>query len=135
MTNNISNNDKRKSTLNKNKNNNIITNKGIKSKRILTWEKKTLDTKNNKKAKINISINSEKFEKLNSTGNYLIKNNYKILSNRAEHAPINNQRKSTLYSCNISSNQTHILKNSLKVPSHTKIENHVNKLTLSNPNL
>lgn len=84
--------------------------------------------------KINISINThEKYENFNSFGNYLSKN-YKLLSNRTDYTS-NNQRHSTISSCSVSHGTTHILKNSLKIPSISKIENHINKLTLSNPNL
>ena len=96
MTNNISNINNKKSILNKNKNNkNIVPlNNTLRSKKVLTWERSSLDSKRQNNEKINISVNNN-VEKLSSNRNNLSKKN----------------------------------------PSTSKIENHINKLTFSNPNL
>ena len=54
-------NNNRKSTLNKNKNNLSSNSNTLRGKRVLTWERKSIDTKPQKKEKINnISINNKK---------------------------------------------------------------------------
>lgn len=136
ITNNISNINNRKSILNKIRNNNIITNSlnnTLRGKRVLTWERKSLEKKQNNKDKINNSIiNNEQNEKYNSIGNNRTKKNCKILSNRPNS--LINQRHTTIYS-NSNSNAIHIIKQSLKIPSSRKRENQINKLAFSNPNL
>ncbi len=134
MTNNISNINNKKSILNKNKNNkNIVPlNNTLRSKKVLTWERSSLDSKRQNNEKIKISVNNN-VEKLSSNRNNLSKKNPKILSGRP-NSFMNNQKHKTIYSIN-TTNAAHIIQKNKKNPSTSKIENHINKLTFSNPNL
>ena len=122
-------NNNRKSTLNKNKNNLSSNSNTLRGKRVLTWERKSIDTKPQKKEKINnISINNnDKLEKKNSNSNYFLKKKNKILSSRP-NSLLNNQRHSTI-------NNTNNSLNFVKKAPIKKIEYYSNKLTFSNPNL
>lgn len=109
-------------------------NNTLRGNRVLTWEKKSLDKKNNSKEKANNSIIKDyKYEKNNSLGNNITKKNCKTLSSRP-NSLLNYQRNTTLYSSH-NPNAIHILKQSLKIPSNKKHKNQINKLTFSNPNL
>ena len=132
LANNIINiNNKRKSTMNKCKNNLSSNNSNtLRGKKILTWERKSIDSKQpKKKEKINISINSinnnkYKLEKINLNSNHLQKNNAK--SSRP-NSLLNNKRL-TAFNTNKSIN---ILKKSI----NKNKDYYSNKLTFSNPNL
>jgi hypothetical protein len=134
MANNIINiNNKRKSTVNKSKNSLSSNNNNIlRGKRVLTWERKSIDAKQpKKKEKINISINSinnnkYKLEKINLNSNHLQKKNAKILSSRP-NSLLNNKRLTAINT----NNSINILKKSI----NKNKEYHSNKLTFSNPNL
>jgi hypothetical protein len=122
------NNKNNKSNNNNNNNNNISSNNNtLRSKRILTWERKSIDVKKQKKEKSNISINkNEKIEKFKSNNICLQKNNCKILSSRP-NSLVNKQRYSTI------NNNLNTSINILKKSQDKKKQCHSNKLTLSNP--
>ena len=117
--------------MNKSKNNLTSNNSNtLRGKKILTWERKSIDSKQpKKKEKINISINSinnnkYKLDKINLNSNHLQKNNAK--SSRP-NSLLNNKRL-TAFNTNKSIN---ILKKSI----NKNKDYYSNKLTFSNPNL
>ena len=130
LINNISNiTNKRKINLNKTKNNLSSKDKNIlKGSRVLTWERKSIEVKPQKKEKINnISKINVKLEKINFNNNYLLKKNSKILSTRP-NSLLNKKNSSNLTKKNNSINI-------LKKTQSKKMEYYSNKLTFSNPNL
>ena len=104
----------------------------MKGKRVLTWERYSIDSKKHNKEKINIAINDND-EKSHSKANNISKKNHKILSKRP-NSLLTNQRHSTINSSN-TLNAHHLLKKNKKNPSNNQKEKHINKLISSNPNL
>ena len=120
---------KRKINLNKTKNNLSSKDKNIlKGSRVLTWERKSIEVKPQKKEKTNnISKINVKLEKISFNNNYLLKKNSKILSTRP-NSLLNKKNSSNLTKKNNSINI-------LKKTQSKKMEYYSNKLTFSNPNL
>ena len=96
-------------------------------------ERKSLDTKRQTKEKINISLNNNFHEKNYSLGNKKSKNKHKLLTERTNFL-FNNTKFSNLYSNN-TSNDIHIIKKIISEKAKKTIENNLNKIIDSNPNL
>ena len=130
ITNSISSNNRNSNFRSKNKINvnNIRVgslNNITKAKRVLTLERRSLDIKHQQKEKINNTLNNNsRYEKNYSYGNKNSKNNHKICPN-TKNLIVNNKIP----------NGNHIIKKNIRETIIKKIENNMNILTFSNPNL